>query len=246
MLLLLLRLRLLRFSEQTLRGALLLGWVVWSREDFGDAAEPVLIVVVIVVVVNVHVMMMMMEGCYSVDVGGVVDIDEFGFAVKAENLYSSRERLVSCFLVPSPVELFLVSACRIAAAYYGDSTGLRDVHVGEAVRFDGFVVEPGAIARFPLEAADHAEFGAAATGHVVAAFFQLDGRGAVEAALPAFFLCNLDEFLCSGVFRAFAAGVPLVVARAADFHLASLTFAVLPASVGATAGIDVDMCGFDP
>ena len=123
---------------------------------------------------------------------------------------------------------------------------MGDVHVGEAVGFDGFVVEPGAVARFPLEAADHAEFGAAATRHVVAAFFQLDGRGAVEAALPAFFLCDLDELLRRGVFRTFTAGVPFVVARAADFHLAPLAFAVLPASVGATAGIDVDVCRFDP
>ena len=123
---------------------------------------------------------------------------------------------------------------------------MRDVHVGEAVGFDGFVIEPGAIARFPLEAADHAEFGAAATGHVVAAFFQLDGCRAVETALPSFFLRDLDELLCGGVFRAFTAGMPFVVARAADFHLAPLAFADLPASIGATAGIDVDMCRFDP
>ena len=189
--------------------------------------------------------MMVVGCCGGVDVGRVVDVDEFGFAVKAENLYSSRERLVSYFLVPSPVELFLVSACGIAAAH-GDSAGLRDVHVGEAVGFDGFVIEPRAIARFPLEATDHAEFGAAATGHVVAAFFQLDGCGAIEAALPAFFLCDLDEFLRSGVFRTFTAGVPFVVACAADFHLASLAFAILPASVGTTASIDVDMCRLDP
>ena len=123
---------------------------------------------------------------------------------------------------------------------------MRDVHVEEAVGFDGFVVEPRAIARFPLESADHAEFGAAATGHVVAAFFQLDGGGAVETALPSFFLCDLDEFLGGGVFGAFAARVPFVVARAADFHLAPLAFAVLPASVGATAGVKVDVCRFDP
>ena len=118
--------------------------------------------------------------------------------------------------------------------------------MGEAVGFDGVVVEPGAIARFPLEAADHAEFGAAAARHVVAAFLELDGRGAVEAALPSFFLCDLDELLRRGVLGAFAAGVPFVVAGAADFRLASLAFAVLPAPVGATAGVDVDMCGFDP
>ena len=123
---------------------------------------------------------------------------------------------------------------------------MGDVHVEKAVCFDGFVVEPGTIARFPLEAADHAEFGAAATGHVIAAFFQLDGRGAVETALPSLFLCDHDELLGRGVFRAFAARVPFVVACAADFHLAPLAFAVIPASVGAAAGIEVDVCGFDP
>lgn len=128
----------------------------------------------------------------------------------------------------------------------GNSASLRDVHVEKAVSFDSFVVEPGAIAGFPFETTDHAEFGATATGHVVAAFFQLDGGGAVEAALPSFFLCDLDELLGGGVFGAFPARVPLVVACAADFHLAPLAFAVLPASVGASAGIDVDVGRFDP
>ena len=118
--------------------------------------------------------------------------------------------------------------------------------MSEAVGFDGFVVEPGAVARFPLEAADHAEFGAAATGHMVATFLQLDGCRAVETALPSFFLRNLDEFLRGGVFGTFAAGMPLIVARTADFRLAPLAFAIFPASVGAAAGIDVDMCRFDP
>ena len=217
----------LRFSHQPF-GRALLGWVVRRREDFGDAADPVL----------VH-----MKGRRCVDVGRIVEIDEFGFGVEAEYLYPSRQRFVSQFLFPSAIELFLVTACWIT---HRGSAELRDVHLSETVGFDGLVIEPGAIARFPLEAADHAEFGAAATGHVVATLLQLDRCGAVETALPSFFLCDLDEFLRSGVFGAFAAGMPFVVARAADFHLASLTFAKLPASVGTTAGIDVDMCGFDP
>lgn len=118
--------------------------------------------------------------------------------------------------------------------------------MSEAVSVDGFVVEPGTIARFPLEAADHAEFGAAATGHVVATFLQLDSCRAVETALPSFFLRDLDKLLRSGVFGTFAARMPFVIARAADFCLAPLAFAKLPASVGASAGIDVDMCRFDP
>ena len=128
----------------------------------------------------------------------------------------------------------------------GHSANLGHVHVGEAVGFDGFVVEPRAIARLPLEAADHAEFGAAAARHVVAAFLELDGGGAVEAALPAFFLGDLDEFLRRGVFRTFAARVPFVVAGAADFHFAPLAFTNLPAPVDPTAGIDMDMCRLDP
>ena len=128
----------------------------------------------------------------------------------------------------------------------GHSASLGHVHVGEAVGFDGFVVEPRAIARLPFEAADHAELGAAATRHVVAAFLELDGGGAVEAALPAFFFGDLDEFLRRGVFGTFAARVPSVVAGAADFRSAPLAFAKLPTPVGPTAGIDMYMCRLDP
>ena len=177
----------------------------------------------------------------GVDERRVFQIDEV--AVKAEDLYASRKRLVPQFLLPSPVHLFLVSACGVTER---DPAGLGHVHVSEAVGLDGVVVEPGAIAGFPLEAADHAEFGTAAARHVVAAFFQLDCRGAIEAALPSLFLCDLDELLRRGVLGAFAAGVPFVVAGAANFRLASLALAVFPAPVGATAGVDVDVCGFDP
>ena len=177
----------------------------------------------------------------GVDVGRVFQIDEV--AVEAEDLYAARKCLVPEFLLASLVHFFLVSARRVTER---DPAGLGYVHVGEAVSFDGVVVEPGAVARFPLEAANHAELGAAAARHVVAAFLELDGRGAVEAALPSLFLCDLDELLRRGVFGAFAAGVPFVVAGAADFRLASLAFAVLPAPVGATAGVNVDVCGFDP
>ena len=204
-----------------------------AREGFGEA-EPVVVDVMI-----------------GVDVGGrVIEVDEFGFAVEAEDLDASCQRLVSQFLLASPVELFLVTARWVGVVGVvvceGHSASLGHVHVDEAVGFDGFVVEPRAIARLPLEAADHAEFGAAATRHVVAAFFELDGGGAVEAALPAFFLGDLDEFLRRGVFGTFAARVPFVVAGAADFRLAPLAFAKLPAPVGPATGIDVDICRLDP
>ena len=207
--------------------------VVGAREGFGEA-DPVAVVVVI-----------------GVDVGGrVIEVDEFGFAVEAEDLDASSQLLVSYFLLASPVKLFLVAARWVGVVGVvvrdGHSAGLGHVHVGEAVCFDGFVVEPRAIARLPLEAADHAKFGAATTRHVVAAFLELDGGGAVEAALPAFFLGNLDEFLRRGVFGTFAARVPFVVAGAADFRSALLAFAKLPAPVGPTAGIDMDMRRLDP
>lgn len=217
---------LLRFSHQTFRRTLL-SWVVGCGEDVGDAADPVLV---------------QLTG-RSVDIRRVIEIDKFSFAVKAEDLDPSRQRLVPQFLVPSPVQLFLVSARWITER---DSADLRDMHVDEAVGFDSFVIEPGAIARFPLEAADHAEFGAAATGHVVATFLELDSRGAVVTALPSFFLGDLDELLGRGVLGTFTAGMPFVVARAADFHFAPLAFAELPTPVGATTGIDVDVCRFDP
>ena len=216
------------------------GRVVWAGRDLGGAAEPVRVVVM---------------GC-GVAVRWVLEVDECGFLVvvvvvvvevQAEDLYVSRERLVPAFLLPPPVEFFLVAARRVRVRVGdGDPTDLGDVHVGEAVGFDGLVVEPGAVARLPREAADHAELGAAAARHVVAAFLELDRRGAVEAALPAFRLGDLDEFLRRGVLGALAAGVPLVVARAADFRLAPLAFAEFSASVGAAAGVDRDVGRFDP
>ena len=182
-------------------------------------------------------------GGSMVDEGSVVQVDEVGVEVEAEGLYAPRQGLVSDFLLPPPVHLLLVSARGVPERH---PAGLGNVHVRETVGFDGFVVEPGTVARLPLEAADHAELGAAAARHVVASLLELDGRGAVEAALPPFFLCDLDELLRRGVLGAFAARVPFVVARAADFRPASLAFAILPAAVGTTAGVDGDVCGFDP
>lgn len=240
----------LSFGHQTFRGALL-GRVVPCVEDLCGAADPVVGHVVVVMVVWKR-----RSDVYVV----IVEIDEVGFGVgagiEAEDLYPSRQRLVPQFLLPPSIHLLLVSARGVVAERHGYGHSPVDLgrqddvvhHVGmsEAVRFDGVVVEPRAIARLPFQAADHAKFRAAATRHVVAAFLQLDGGGAVEAALPASLLGDLDEFLRRGVLGAFAARVPFVVARTADFHLASLTFAVLSASVGAAACINVDVCGFDP
>lgn len=166
-------------------------------------------------------------------------------AVWTEDLKSSRYCFVAEFLLASPIELFLITAGWIGIVYalgYGDG----DVHVIQAVCFDGLIVEPRTVTRFPLEAADHAEFGTAATCHVVTAFFQFDGGFAVVTALPAFLFGDPDEFLGLCVFGTFARGVPSIVAEAADFGPTSLAFAVLPAMVRTTTSISVDICRLDP
>lgn len=94
----------------------------------------------------------------------------------------------------------------------------------EAIRLYGCVVEPGARAAFPFGTTDHAEFGAAATGHVVAAFFEFDGCGAVEAALPAFFFGDFRKAQRGFVGGAEARGVPFVVAAGADTGFAASAF----------------------
>ena len=243
---------LLRLGEQTLGAAFLVPGLR-GREQLGGALQEVDGYVLVLVLVLVLVMR---------NVGRVVQIDEkgvggAGLQVQAEHLYPSRERLVALFLFPPPVHFLLVPVRRVVVVVvdvteddageggHADSRE-RHVDVGEAVGLDGVVVEPGAIARLPFEAADHAELGLAPARHVVAAFLELDGGGAVEAALPAFLLCDLDELLRRGVLGALAARVPFVVAGAADFGLAPLASAVLAASVGAAARVDGDVGGFNP
>ena len=242
------RRRSLRLGKQTL-GAAWLVRVPRRGEHVRDGEEPV---------GGDVLRLVMMMG----DVGRVVQIDDEGvgnrFQVQAEHLHPSGERLVALFLFPPQVHFLLVAARRVVVVVVvvmtdddggeGDPADSRerDLDVGEAVGLDGVVVEPRAIARLPFQAADHAELGPAPARHVVAPFLELDGGGAVEAALPAFLLCDLDELLRRGVLGALAAQVPFVVAGAADFRLAPLASAVFPASVGAAAGVDGDVCGFDP
>ena len=220
----------------------------WCRSlRLGDALEPV----------GGHVLLLLVV--VMGDVGRVDQIDEEGVGarlqVQAEHLHPSGERLVAQFLFPPPVHFLLVAARRVVVVVVTDDDGgegdpadsrERDLDVGEAVGLDGVVVEPRAVARLPFQAADHAELGPAPARHVVAPFLELDGGGAVEAALPAFLLCDLDELLRRGVLGALTARVPFVVAGAADFRLAPLASAAFPASVGAAASVDGDVCGFDP
>ena len=194
------------------------------------------------------------------DVGWcVVEIDDEVRVVEAQELDPSCQGFVSQFLLPPPIHFLLISARRVViiivvvvvVVAHGNSPPgewRRDdiVHMCKTVGFDGVVVEPRAIARFPFEAADHAELGAATARHVVAAFFEFDGGGTVEAALPALLFGDPDELLRRCVLGAFPARVPFVVARAADFHPAPLASAELTAVVGAAAGFDVDVGWFDP
>lgn len=107
-------------------------------------------------------------------------------------------------------------------------------------------VKPQTGTPFPFGTAGEAELGTTATCHVVAAFDFLDCRSAVIAALPTFFLCDLDELLSRGVFGTFACSVPFVVAEAADLCLAALAFAVLAAMISPAACVGVDVRRLDP
>ncbi len=165
-----------------------------------------------------------------------------GLEVDAQDLHSSCKRFVPTFLLASPLEFFLIPALLV----HRHSPYLGWVHVVQAIGLDGFVVEPWAVTSFPFQATNHAELCTATTGHVVTAFLQFDRRGAVEAALPAFLFGNLRETLRGLVFGAFATRVPFSVASAADFGSAAATFPIFTATVGASRGVEVDVCGFNP
>lgn len=160
-------------------------------------------------------------------------------------LHPPREILVALLLLPPPREVLVIGP-RHAVRSEPVLADLGDVHVQEAVVLHGLVGEPGAVAAFPLDAADHAEFRAAAAGHVVAAFSELDHRGAVVAALPAGLLGNLGEAGGGFIFGALPAGVPFPVAGHADLRPAPLALSVFPSTVDAAGGVDVDIGGFDP
>lgn len=116
----------------------------------------------------------------------------------------------------------------------------------QAIILHRLVIEPGAIARLPFRAADHAELRSAATCHVVTSFFQFNSRGAVKAALPTLFLCDLGKMGGSFVFGAFTSGVPATIAGATDFGPAATAFSVLSSSVGTTRSVDVDVRWLNP
>lgn len=160
-------------------------------------------------------------------------------------LHPPREILVASLLLPPPRQLVMIGP-RHAVCSEPVLADLGDVHVQEAVILHGLVVEPWAIAAFPLDAADHAEFRAAAAGHVVAAFLELDHGRAVIAALPAGLFGDLGEAGRGFVFRALPTGVPFPIAGHADLRSTPLALSVFPSTVDAAGGLDVDIGGFDP
>ena len=116
----------------------------------------------------------------------------------------------------------------------------------EAILLHSFVIKPRTITRLPSQAADHTELCAAATRHVIASLFELDGRRAVEAALPAFLFRDLGESRCGFVIGTFPSGMPTPVAGAADLCAATTTFPIFAAAVGTAGGVQVDVGGLDP
>ena len=154
-------------------------------------------------------------------------------------LHPPCERLVIALLRLAAAVQLLLLAGRAAA-----------VEMQQAVVLDGGVVEPRAVAALPAGGAAHAELGPAPARHVVAALLQLDGGGAVEAALPAVRQGDGGELRRRRVVRgAGARAVPAPGARGAHFGLAARAAAVGAAGV-ATAGrggrVWVDVGGLDP
>lgn len=116
----------------------------------------------------------------------------------------------------------------------------------QAVLLDRFVSKPRAIARLPLRTADHAEFCAAATGHVVTALLELNRCGAVETPLPTLFLRDLGEASGCFVLRAVATCVPPSVARATNLCAATAAFPVFTPAGRAPGRVKMDVGGLNP
>lgn len=131
-----------------------------------------------------------------------------------------------------------------------------DAHVVQAILIgNSSVVEPWALASLPGAGAKHAEVGATAAGHMVAALFEFNHSPAVVAALPTLFFGQIYKPLSLWVFRTVAAGMQFVVAQSADLGLASGTAPIfatmelvhisrldpLTAALGRT--VDAVLCG---
>lgn len=139
-----------------------------------------------------------------------------------------------------------------------------DAHVAQpVVVLDVVVVEPGAGAGFPFEAAEHAEFGCAAAGgvlvggeegvvggdkgeipgHMVAALLQLNHRATTVAALPTGLLRRFEQAIRLLIVRTLFLPMPLPATQ--DTHL-RLTTAALPVLPTIAFAIIVVVSGLDP
>jgi len=167
--------------------------------------------------------------------------------MKPQCLYPPRQSLVRAFLIPPPIQLLLIPQRRVRPSRPPLLRHrLRDLHVIQAILLDRLVIKPRTIARLPLRATDHAEFCAAAAGHVVTALLELDRRGAVETPLPALFLRDLGEASGCFVLWAVATCVPPSVASAANFCAAAAAFPVFTPAGRAPGGVEVDVGRLDP
>lgn len=175
--------------------------------------------------------------------GAVLVLGDFD----VQDLQASREGLVLVDLTLTSFELVVVpSSAGGDGIVHGHAMLLDHVEMIQSVSLDLAVVEPRTVARLPFRTAYHAKLGGATTGHMVAAFLELDHGGAVVAALPAFAPCHLDEPICLLVPRAVSTAVPFPVAHDADPSLTSTAPAKLPSAAGASGAIDVDVRRFDP
>jgi hypothetical protein len=98
--------------------------------------------------------------------------------------------------------------------------GFWNAHMVQAilVGYRG-VVEPRTFASLPRAGAEHAEVGATAASHMVAALFEFNHGLAVVATLPSLLFGHIDKSLSLWIFGALAAGVHLIVTQRANLCL---------------------------
>ena len=116
----------------------------------------------------------------------------------------------------------------------------------QSILLNGLVIEPRAIASFPLDTTDHAKLRFTATCHMIATLFQLDRGTTIVASLPSFFLGDFDKLLGGVVSRARAASMPTAIAGYAHFGSTSPAFTVFSSRIGSATGVNVNACGLDP
>jgi hypothetical protein len=99
------------------------------------------------------------------------------------------------------------------------------LHVIQPVCLNGFIIEPWAITRLPLEATDHTKLCCTATSHVIAAFFELDHCPTIIASLPACFFSRFKEAIRLFILRTILPAMPFPITLTTDLRLATTAFA---------------------